>query len=230
MLFYKFRRDFLIKFILTGSILFFLLFLLSDKSFRNHIFPYFSTRCLDYRQKEFSRKLNDRIVDYSDQAKLRGVTASKNEKELRKKLAEGKLVKVTSGNKYIIERMIYSYPYVTKDSKLLLDEIARRLREKTSDKGLKGVRLIVTSMTRKTESVKTLRRFNRNASANSPHQYGNAFDITYKRFKVRKWMLTNCDDKFLKEALAEVIWQLRQEKKCWATYEKGQSCFHIVSR
>lgn len=230
MLFLKFRREFILKFISIGSIVFFILFFLSDKNSRNHLFPYFSTRCIDYRQKDFSRKLNDRIVDYSEQAKLRGVKASKDEKELRNKLATGKLVKVESGNKYIIERMIYSYPYVTKDSKLLLDEIAGRLREKTSERGLKGVRIIVTSMTRKTESIKSLIRFNRNASANSPHQYGNAFDITYKRFKVRKWLLTNCDDKFLKEALAEVIWQLRQEKRCWATYEKGQSCFHVVCR
>jgi hypothetical protein len=69
-----------------------------------------------------------------------------------------------------------------------------------------------------------------NASANSPHLYGNAFDISYKRFIVRKWSLTNCDKKFLKEALAEVIWQLREENRCWATYEKMQNCYHVVSR
>jgi len=34
----------------------------------------------------------------------------------------------------------------------------------------------------------------------------------------------------MKEALAEVIWQLRQEKKCWAKYELQQGCFHVVSR
>jgi hypothetical protein len=34
----------------------------------------------------------------------------------------------------------------------------------------------------------------------------------------------------MKEALAEVIWELREEKKCWATYEKSQGCFHVVSR
>ncbi len=33
-----------------------------------------------------------------------------------------------------------------------------------------------------------------------------------------------------KEALAEVIWDLREEGKCWATYEVKQSCFHVVSR
>ena len=85
-------------------------------------------------------------------------------------------------------------------------------------------------MTRKTENVKSLRSNNKNSSENSPHLYGNAFDITYKRFIVRKWILTNCDRKYLKDALGEVIWQLREEKKCFATYERMQNCFHVVAR
>ena len=125
--------------------------------------------------------------------------------------------------------MNFSYPCVTIDSKILLDEIARRFREKSSQKGLNGVKFYITSMTRKSDNIKSLRRFNGNASVNSPHLYGNAFDISYKKFIARKWVLTNCDKKFLKEALAEVIWQLRDENKCWATYEKIQNCFHVVS-
>ena len=191
---------------------------------------YFSTRCLDYKQKEFSRKLNDRIVDYSAAAKLRGIKVCKDENELKRRISEGNLVKVRSGNNYTVEKMTFSYPCVTRDSKILLDEISRRLREKASQKGLNGVRFFITSMTRKTINVRSLRRYNRNASTNSPHLYGNAFDISYKRFIVRKWVLTNCDKKFLKEALAEVIWQLRAENKCWATYEKVQNCYHVVSR
>jgi hypothetical protein len=191
---------------------------------------YFSTRCLDYKQKEFSRKLNDRIVDYSAAAKLRGIKVCKNEDDLKSNISDGKLVKVTSGNSYVVEKMNFSYPCVTRDSKTLLDEIARRLREKAAQKGLNGVKFYITSMTRRTDNLRSLRRYNLNASVNSPHLYGNAFDISYKRFIARKWVLTNCDKKFLKEALAEIIWQLRSEKKCWATYEKIQNCFHVVSR
>jgi hypothetical protein len=197
---------------------------------RKNSSSYFSTRCLDYKQKDFSRKLNDRIVDYSAAAKLRGIKMCKNEDDLKRNISEGKLVKVSSGNSYVVEKMNFSYPCITRDSKVLLDEIARRLKEKASQKGLNGVRFYITSMTRKTDNVKSLRRYNLNASANSPHLYGNAFDISYKRFIARKWVLTNCDKKFLKEALAEIIWQLRSEKKCWATYEKIQNCFHVVSR
>ena len=191
---------------------------------------YFSTRCLDYKQKEYCRKLNDRIVDYSDAAKLKGIKVCKNEEDLENRISEGKLVKVKNCDRYIVEKMTFSFPYVTRESKDLLDEIATRLIEKSSQKGLNGVKFYITSMTRRTDNVRSLRRYNGNASENSPHLYGNAFDISYKRFIARKWILTNCDKKFLKEALAEVIWQLRTENRCWATYEKIQSCYHVVSR
>ncbi|HNW56593.1 MAG TPA: DUF5715 family protein [Bacteroidales bacterium] len=106
-----------------------------DRFTGNHLSSFFSTRCLDYRQKNYSIKLNDRLVNYSDAAKLRGVKASRNETELKEKISEGKLVRVRSGNKYIIEDMKYSSPYVTKESKALIEEIGRRFREKTSGKG-----------------------------------------------------------------------------------------------
>lgn len=214
-----------IAFLILIPVLFF-----AVKGRSNPFAAYFSTRCLDYRQKDFSRKLNDRIIDYSYEARMKGIKACRDENDLKKRIREGKLVPVKSCNSYIVEKMSFSYPCITGNSKILLDEIALRLREKASRKGLNRVRFFITSMTRKSDNIKNLRRFNGNASANSPHLYGNAFDISYKRFVARKWMLTNCDKKFLKEALAETIWQLRSEKKCWATYERIQNCFHVVAR
>jgi hypothetical protein len=228
--FRKLRVWFILKIFSIVFFSFLLVFFLGNKGRRNQLTSFFSTHCLDYRQRDYSRKLNDRIIDYSTEAKRKGIVVCKDDSELKKRISDGKLVRVRSRKKYIVEVMTFSSPYITPDSKRLLDEISMRFREKTSQKGLRGARFIVTSMTRKSESVKRLRKFNRNASENSPHLYGNAFDISYKRFVVRKWILTNCDQKYLKEALAEVIWQLRQEKKCWATYEKGQSCFHVVAR
>jgi uncharacterized protein YcbK (DUF882 family) len=230
MKFNEFRLVFWLKIVSFVFFSFIAIYFIGNNSRRTFLFSYFSTRCLDYKQKNFSRRLNDRIVDYSAEAKRKGIQACKDDHELKKAISDGRLIKARSGNKYIIEVMTYSYPYVTPDTRRLLDEIGVRFREKTSKKGLRGARFFVTSMTRKTENVKSLRRSNQNASANSPHMYGNALDISYKRFFVRKWGLTNCDEKFLKEAMAEVIWQLRTERKCWATYERGQSCFHVVAR
>jgi hypothetical protein len=197
---------------------------------RGHPFRYFSTRCYDYRQKEFSRQLNDRVVDYSAEAKLKGSSPSTSDRELKNKISQGDLVKVRSNSLYIVDRMRFSYPAVTPEGKMLLDDIARRFREKTSRNGLIGSRFYITSMTRETANLKMLRRYNSNTSRNSPHLYGNAFDISYKRFSARKMFLTNCDNRFMKETLAEVISQLRDEKRCWATYERNQNCFHVVSR
>jgi hypothetical protein len=226
----RYGKVLLLKVLSVFLLLFLLIWYLFLKDDRKPLFSYYDTRCLNYKQSDFSRKLNDRIVDYSSAARLRGVSPSRNDKELKEKIREGRLVLVKTNSAYVVDRMTYSYPCITVNGKNLLEEISERLRDKAAKQGLKGVRIIVTSMTRKTESIKNLRRNNRNASANSPHMYGNAFDISYKRFIVRKWVLTNCDKKFLKDALGEVIWDLREENRCWATFERGQSCFHVVSR
>jgi len=73
---------------------------------RGHPVNYFSTRCLNYRQKDFSRRLNDRIVDYSAAAKQKGIKPSRSEKELRKYISDGKLVRVKTGRKYISSRFL----------------------------------------------------------------------------------------------------------------------------
>lgn len=230
MKFHKFQLIYYFRIALILVISILLIWYLASWGRRNRKTSYFDTRCIDYEQKNYNRRLNDKIVDYSAAAKLRGIQPCKDDKELKKRISEGKLVKIKTGSGYIVDKMTYSYPCVTESTEALIDEISKRFREKVSQKGLKGARFIITSMTRKTESIKSLRKNNQNASANSPHLYGNAFDITYRRFVVRKWLLTSCDKRFLKDALGEVIWQLKLENRCWATYETGQSCFHVVAR
>lgn len=216
----------------AGIALFFgllILFFISRNS-TGRLGSYVSRKCIDYKQKEYSRRLNDRLVDYAQAARLSGVTPCRNDEDIRKMVSAGKLVRVKGGKDYIIDRLTHSSPVLTRDGSKVLDEISKRFREKTADKGLYGAKFIITSMTRKTESMRMLRRNNSNASVNSPHQYGNAFDITYKRFSVKKFAMTNCDHKFMKEALAQVIFEMRKEGKCWATYERSQNCFHVVAR
>jgi hypothetical protein len=227
---FKSRKTFFLFKSGVAAFILLVLFLILNGNTTNRFLSYFSRRCIDYRQKDFSRKLNDRLLDYTSTAKQNGIVPCKTDDEIKKRVAAGKLVKVRGGKNYVVDRLNHSSPYLTLNSKKLLEEIAERFREKTSGKGLYGTKIIVTSMTRKTENLKRLRRNNSNASVNSPHQYGNAFDITYKRFIVRKMSMTNCDHKFMKEALAEIIQQMKNEGKCWATYERNQNCFHVVSR
>ncbi len=189
-----------------------------------------SSKCIPYTQPVFSKRLNDRVVDYSAEAKREGIKECSDESALMDAVASGELFRVSSSKGLIIEKFTHSYPYLTTESKLLLVEIGKRFRQKTKGMGLVKARFFVTSMTRTTETMKDLISNNLNASLNSPHLYGNTFDISYARFSILKLHKTDCDIKYLKEALAEVIWQLNKEGRCWATYERTQSCFHIVSR
>jgi|WetSurMetagenome_2_1015567.scaffolds.fasta_scaffold109686_2 hypothetical protein len=187
-------------------------------------------KCLDYKQSAFSRKLNNKIPDYIETSILNGIIKCKDESDLRHRVDEGKLVRIKGDRGYVIEQMSHSYPYLTKEGRDLLQEIGKRFREKISDTRMKGSSFRITSLTRTTEKLRDLRHVNSNTSMNSPHLYGNAFDISYVRFTTRKFYVTQCDKKYLKEALAEVIWQLRNERRCWATYETNQNCFHVVAR
>jgi len=218
---------------LKARLLFLALFLLGlifiPQSNRAFMLSFFSKRCRNHQQV-YSKKLNDRIPEYSASAKLSGIEKSSDENDLAEKISAGQLFKVRNTSYYKIENMRYSYPYLTGDSKKLLREIGKRFREKIAKNGLKGSRFIITSMTRTSEMIRDLGKININASENSPHLYGNAFDISYARFSFIKYHITECDRWYMKEALAEVIYQLKEEKKCWATYERKQGCFHVVSR
>ncbi len=181
-------------------------------------------------QPVFSKKLDDRIVEYSASARSTGIAKSSDGAEIRKRIYTGQLSRVRSSRNYVIEDLTHSYPYLTGESKMLLNEIGKRFRKKIEKEGFKGSRFIITSMTRTTDEARSLGRTNINVSGKSPHLYGNAFDISYARFSFRKLYVTENDKWYMKEALAEVIYKLKEEKKCWATYERQQGCFHVVSR
>jgi len=186
--------------------------------------------CRSYNQPVFSRRLKDMLPDYIGASSAAGISKCANKKELMAKVAGNELVRIRGGRGYEVEELSYSYPYLTPDGKSLLKEIGKRFRTKISGTPLRGSDFILTSMTRTTEVLLKLRKSNSNASLNSPHFHGNAFDISYIRFSSQKWFLTDCDKNYLKEALAQVIWQLREENKCWATYELKQGCFHVVAK
>jgi hypothetical protein len=201
-----------------------------NEGFRWYINKTIGRGCIHYRQAIYSRKLKDMIPDYIVRSSASGIDKCSDKRDLLRKAARREIYRIMNGRGYSIEDMSYSYPYLTKEGKELLKEIGKRFRKKISGTALRGSDFKITSMTRTNEILRKLRKSNSNASENSPHFYGNAFDISYVRFSVKKWFVTDCDKYYLKEALAEVIWQLREEKRCWATYEIKQGCFHIVAR
>ncbi len=200
------------------------------KGFRAFVNRTIGSDCISYPQPVYSRKLKDMLPDYIGRSSASGIEKCTSRRELMKKVAIGELSRVRNGKGYEIEDLEHSYPYLTSDAEALLKEIGKRFRRKIAGTRLRRSDFRVTSLTRTSEIAGRLRRTNTNASENSPHFHGNAFDISYSRFTARKWFVTECDKYYLKEALAEVIWKLREEKKCWATYEINQGCFHVVAR
>src|SRR5664280_761772 len=201
-----------------------------NKGFRYYINTKIGSGCISYSQAIYSRKLKDMLPDYNGESNVSGISRCSNKRELLSKMRMGELFRIRDGRGYEVEDLSFSYPFLTKEGKTILKEIGKRFRKKVSATRLRGSDFKITSMTRTTEILIRLRKFNSNASVNSPHFYGNTFDISYVRFSSPKWFITDCDKYFLKEALAQVIWQLREEKKCWATYEIKQGCFHVVAR
>ncbi|MDP4224480.1 MAG: DUF5715 family protein [Bacteroidota bacterium] len=225
----RLRKEYRLKVWLFIFSFFSLCFILIPQPNRAWMTSFLSRKCNNYQQS-YSTKLNDRIVEYSTSARSTGIETSSDATDIREKVSSGQLFRVRSGRYYEIENLTHSYPYLTRDSKMLLYEIGKRFRGKIDKRGFKGSRFIVTSMTRTSEETRKLGRTNINASNNSPHLYGNAFDISYAHFSFRKLYVTECDKWYMKEALAEVIYKLKEENKCWATYESRQGCFHIVSK
>lgn len=139
------------------------------------------------------------------------------------------LVKVTSCKDFYVENLTHSRPYLIPKAHAMLHEIGRRFCDTLQSRGGGDYRIRVTSVLRTPESVKKLRRSNKNATDSSVHQLGTTIDISYARFAA------DSDKKprsayDLKAILAEVLLAMRQEGKCWVKYEHKQPCFHITVR
>lgn len=166
---------------------------------------------------------------YLEQSYLSGIGVLKFYREIQPKLDSGKLMLVENNDFYVTDTMRYSYPFLTPQGIDLLKEIGIKFKNKVKNTDLKQTRFVVTSMFRTVSSVSRLRRHNRNAIRHSAHLHGTTFDISYQEFDNPR-VLTEGERAYLKEMLAQSIYELREQQKCWATYEMWQTCFHVVSR
>lgn len=188
--------------------------------------PINKINCIDYTKTDHSSKLNDKTSFYMHKVKLNGIVPCSNEHEL----VSNNLLFVDETKNYVVASLTSSYPYLTKKGKSLLDSIGARFNSKLINTPFKGTKFIVSSLTRTTESVNRLMKWNKNAVQNSPHLYGETFDIKYKMFHRPFAFLSKCNKKYLESVLAEVLYEMRTEKKCWVLKEKRQPCFHVVAR
>lgn len=183
--------------------------------------------CPEVIIQKVSHKLNDRLRDYKNAAKKKGIIPIENEASI---ILEDNLVKVHANQYYIIDNLTHSYPFLTQESLDLLNAIGQSFQQKLVASSLADTKFIVTSLTRTKESVSRLTRLNGNAVKDSPHLYGVSFDISYNRFHLPYIQLSSCHKKYLQEVLAQAIQEQRENNNCWATKETKQLCYHVVAQ
>lgn len=139
------------------------------------------------------------------------------------------VVKVGSCDDYLVADLTYSMPYLVPKAAQLLHDIGRAFRDTVKARGGKEYRIKVTSLMRSSYSVSRLKRRNRAATENSCHLYGTTFDISWTNFDCRdSSYVVSLED--LKNILAEIVWDKREQGRCYAIFERKRGCFHITAR
>lgn len=140
------------------------------------------------------------------------------------------VVRIESCADYYVEPLTHSYPYLVPEAARLLSDIGRAFNDSLDAQGGGRYRLKVTSVLRTPVTVKRLRRVNRNAVEESTHSYGTTFDISYSKFICDGLDEPHRTFEDLKNLLGEVLYDLREQGRCYVKYEFRQSCFHITVR
>jgi predicted small lipoprotein YifL len=126
----------------------------------------------------------------------------------------------------------YSIPFLVPSAATLLMDISRNFRDSLYSKDLPLYRLFLTSVTRTNEDVTNLTKKNFNAIDNSSHRYATTFDISWKRFDAVDSLdsLQQISPERLKLVLAQVLFDLKNQQRCFVKHERKQACFHITVR
>ncbi len=171
----------------------------------------------------------DSVEQYWVHSCNQGIAPLKFVRDIQPAIDSGKLVPIIPNELYQVDTMRYSFPFAIPETRALIDTIATRFQYKLTNTKLAGTRITVTSVLRTKSSVARLVRHNRNAIRNSAHLHGTTFDLSYATYGFERPINAEEAD-YLKEILAQTLFELRREKKCWVTYELFQTCFHIVTR
>ena len=139
------------------------------------------------------------------------------------------LIRIYSCDAYMLDDLTASVPYLVPKAAQLLKEIGYAFQDSIRSRGGKDYRIKVTSVTRTDFSVSKLMRRNRAATENSCHRYGTTFDISWVKFDcLDPTMVVSLED--LKNILAEVIQDFRQQGRCYAIFERKSGCLHVTVR
>lgn len=127
--------------------------------------------------------------------------------------------------------LTHSIPFLVPSATQLFIDIAHNFRDSLYSKDIPLHKLYLTSVLRTDEDVSKLTKRNINASENSVHRYGTTFDISWKRFEqLVPDTVNEVSPDRLKLVLAQVIYDLKNQDRCYVKHERQQACFHITVR
>ena len=168
--------------------------------------------------------LNDAHLVYADSVGIKPISTLRDIMQIDKPI-----VLVKSCDEYTLDKLSHSYPYLVEPAALLLHDIGAEFNRKLQLQGGGKYKLKVTSVLRTKESVNRLKRNNINSTQNSAHLYGTTFDISYVDFPEGMGNIHKHTDGDLKNLLAEVLLEFKEQGRCLVKFERKQGCFHITS-
>ena len=155
-----------------------------------------------------------------------GVPPVKNRKDAEQRKSE--LVYMAVSPYYRVAKLDASIPYLVPRAAILLDDIGRLFFDSLQARGYNLHFLTVSSVLRSEDDVARLRLSNKNATEQSCHLYGTTFDINYNLYTTLGG--SDVRDDHLKDVLADVLYDLHEQQRCYVKYEVRQPCFHITVR
>ncbi len=127
--------------------------------------------------------------------------------------------------------LTHSIPFLVPSAAQLFMDIARNFRDSLYSKQIPLHRLYLTSVLRTDDDLSRLTKRNINASENSTHRYATTFDVSWKRFEqVDPDSVNRVPPERLKLVLAQVLFDLKNQQRCYVKHERKQACFHITVR
>lgn len=185
------------------------------------------------KNREAISIFRDRNQTHLNVAMKNGIEPLDNRAEVKN--VESRLIHIESNNLYKVDKLTHSVPFLTKGASELLSMIARNFQDSLRSKGYEPHRIIVTSLLRTRNDVTRLQKSgNKNATTHSAHMYATTFDITYVRYDriltTKALIKKRPTQKAMHMILAEVLKDLKYQRKCYIMYELRQRCFHITSR
>ncbi len=177
---------------------------------------------------KFRRDFNDMNDTQLAAAQVIGIEPLAKRDDVDKATRE--LVFLDDTKAYILDDLTHSAPLLVPEAAALLKEIGESFQDSLVMHHYSPYKIIVSSVLRTDEDVKSLSRRNINASKRSVHCYGTTFDITYKRFHRVDENEPEVSQAKLQAVLGEVLYDLKKQGRCYVKFEVKQACFHITAR